>query len=82
MIIGQTWLSRHDLAGGMKVLRSIGSKLDGNFHVARMYKNAIRKFSHATSFRSESRTESKCTSTLSTGDLSTRKNLRQPEERK
>jgi hypothetical protein len=41
---GQTWLSRHDLVGGMKVLRSIGSKLDGNFHVGRMYKNAIRQF--------------------------------------
>ena len=44
MINGQTWLSRYDLAGGMRVLRSIGSKLDGNFHVARLYKNAIRQF--------------------------------------
>ena len=43
MINRQTWLSRHDLAGGMKSLRSIGSRLDGNFHGARMYKDAIIK---------------------------------------
>jgi hypothetical protein len=44
MINGQTWLSRYDLAGGMRVLRSIGSRLDGDYHVARMYRNAIRQF--------------------------------------
>lgn len=41
---GHNWISRHDLAGGMRVLRSMGSKEDGDYHVARMYRNAIRQF--------------------------------------
>jgi hypothetical protein len=41
---GQTWISRPDLAAGMKVMRSMGAKSDGDYHVARMYREAIRHF--------------------------------------